>query len=171
MIASLTEEAEAIGWYGQRLDLERDLFGRVLRPIGILREHDGDRLADIAHARPRQQRLPIGNERLDAIGGWRTTDESGKPVDASGRMINGQAIEGLSGLRAALLEQPDQFPSTLTEKLMAYALGRRLEYYDRPAVRQIVHGAAAGDYRWSALVMGIVKSPTFLMRGAPAATN
>ena len=54
----------------------------------------------------------------------------------------------------------------MTEKLLAYALGRRLEYYDRPAVRQIVRAAAADDYRWSSLILGIVNSPTFLMRGS-----
>jgi hypothetical protein len=63
-----------------------------------------------------------------------------------------------------LLAQPDQFPRTVTEKLLAYALGRRLDYYDRPAVRRIVHDAAAQDYRWSSIILGIVKSPTFLMR-------
>jgi hypothetical protein len=105
-------------------------------------------------------------EHFDAIGGWRTVDEGGRPVDAAGTLVSGAPLNGLSGLRAALLEPPDQFPHTLTEKLLAYAVGRRLEYYDRPAVRQIVREAAADDYRWSALVLGIVKSPTFLMRAA-----
>ena len=110
-------------------------------------------------------------ENFDAIGGWRTTDESGKPVDASGNTVSGAAIEGLSGLRSLLLAQPGQFPATVTEKLLPYALGRRLEYYDRPAVRQIVRDAAAADYRWSSLVMGIVKSPSFQMRSPNVATN
>jgi hypothetical protein len=111
-------------------------------------------------------------ENFDAIGGWRTVDESGKPVDASGTMVNGATVEGLSGLRALLLEQPGQFPGTVTEKLLAYALGRRLDYYDRPTVRRIVRDAAGDDYRWSSLIMGIVKSPTFLMRAqAQAAAN
>jgi hypothetical protein len=104
-------------------------------------------------------------ENFDAIGGWRTVDESGKAVDASGSMMGGAAIQGLSGLRAALLNPPEQFPRTVTEKLLAYSIGRRLEYYDRPAVRQIVRDAAAQDYRWSSLILGIVKSPTFLLRG------
>ena len=103
-------------------------------------------------------------ENFDAIGGWRATDESGQPVDASGKMVSGATVQGLSGLRAMLLDPPDQFPRTVTAKLLAYALGRRLEYYDRPAVRQIVRDAAASDYRWSSLVMGIVKSPAFRMR-------
>ncbi len=110
-------------------------------------------------------------ENFDAIGGWRTIDESGTPVDASGSTVSGATVEGLSGLRSLLLAQPGQFPATVTEKLLAYALGRRLEYYDRPAVRQIVRDAAASDYRWSSLVMGIVKSPSFLMRAPHVATN
>ena len=83
--------------------------------------------------------------------------------------MSGARVDGLSGLRALLLEQPDQFPRTVTEKLLAYALGRRLDYYDRPAVRKIVRDAAASDYRWSSLIVGIVKSPTFLMRTSRAA--
>ena len=110
-------------------------------------------------------------ENFDAIGAWRTTDESGKPVDATATLVGGTTVDGLSGLRRLLLEQPGQFPATLTAKLMAYALGRRLEYYDRPAVRQIVRDAAANDYKWSSLVMGIVKSPAFQMRAPQVATN
>ena len=102
-------------------------------------------------------------ENFDVIGGWRTVDESGEPVDASGTTVSGAKVEGLSGLRALLLEQPEQFPRTVTEKLLAYALGRRLEYQDRPAVRKIVRDAAAHDYRWSSIILGIVESPTFLM--------
>jgi uncharacterized protein DUF1592/uncharacterized protein DUF1588/uncharacterized protein DUF1585/uncharacterized protein DUF1587/uncharacterized protein DUF1595/cytochrome c len=105
-------------------------------------------------------------ENFDAIGGWRSVDEAGRPVDAMGTTVSGAAVEGLSGLRALLLQRPDQFPSTVTEKLLAYALGRRLDYYDRPAVRSIVRSAAAQDYRWSSLILGIVNSPTFLMRGS-----
>jgi hypothetical protein len=110
---------------------------------------------------------PVGFalEHFDAIGGWRTIDEAGKPVDSSGTTPNGSKVDGLASLRALLLQQPDQFPRTVTEKLLAYALGRRLSYSDRPAVRTIVHDAAAHDYRWSSLVLGIVRSPTFLMRG------
>jgi hypothetical protein len=80
-------------------------------------------------------------------------------------------VNGLNGLRALLLNPPDKFPHTVTEKLMAYALGRRLEYYDRPTIRQIVRDAAASDYRWSSIVLGIVKSPAFLRRAAPVALN
>jgi hypothetical protein len=106
--------------------------------------------------------LGFALENFDVIGGWRSVDESGHPVDASGVTASGVKVEGLSGLRAALLEQPDQFPRTVTEKLMAYALGRPLEYYDRPAVRRIVREAAARQYRWSSIIVGIAKSPAFL---------
>ena len=108
--------------------------------------------------------LGFALENFDAIGGWRTVDESGQPVDANGADASGAKLEGLSGLRARLLEQPDRFPRTVTEKLLAYALGRRLDYSDRPAVRTIVRDAAAHDYRWSSLILGIVQSPVFLHR-------
>jgi hypothetical protein len=108
--------------------------------------------------------LGFSLENFDVIGGWRTIDESGKAVDASGTTASGMKIDGLSGLRAALLKDPEQFPRTVTEKLMAYALARRLEYYDRPAIRKIVRDAAAKQYRWSSLIVGIVESPGFLMR-------
>ena len=110
--------------------------------------------------------LGFALEQFDAIGAWRTTDESGKAVDARATTLDGATIDGMSGLRTRLLEEPEQFPRTLTEKLLAYALGRRLEYYDRPAVRMIVRDAAASQYRWSSLILGIVKSPAFLMRDA-----
>ncbi|HWD98372.1 MAG TPA: DUF1592 domain-containing protein [Bryobacteraceae bacterium] len=112
--------------------------------------------------------LGFALENFDVIGGWRTVDESGRPIDASGATTSGAKIEGLAGLRSFLLADPEQFPRTVTEKLMSYALGRRLEYYDRPAVREIVRAAAAQDYRWSAIIFGIVKSPAFLRSSPPS---
>ena len=108
-------------------------------------------------------------ENFDGLGAWRSVDEAGVPVDATGTMPSGVRVEGLAGLRALLLDQPEQFVRTVTEKLLAFALGRQLEYYDQPTVRQIVRDAAAEDYRWSSLVLGIVESPAFLMRNAQAA--
>jgi hypothetical protein len=115
--------------------------------------------------------LGFALENFDVIGGWRTVDESGKPVDASGATASGTKLEGLPGLRALLLDDPEQFPRTVTEKLLAFALGRRVEYSDRPVVRMIVRRAAAQDYRWSALILGIVESPAFLMRSSQSAAN
>jgi len=114
--------------------------------------------------------LGFALENFDVIGGWRTMDESGRSVDASGTTPGGAKVEGLPGLRALLLDDPEQFPRTVTEKLMAYALGRRIEYYDRPAVRKIVRDAAAQNYRWSDLIVGIVKSAAFLQRKRERAT-
>ena len=108
-------------------------------------------------------------ESFDVIGGWRLTDERGNPVDAVGSMPSGEELNGFVGLRDYF--RGEQFVINLTEKLMAYALGRRLEYYDRPAVREIVRRARADQYRWSSIVVGIVESPAFLMRKAAEATN
>ena len=105
-------------------------------------------------------------EQFDALGAWRTVYEHGNLVDASAVMPNGVTVDGLSGLRAMLLDQPEQFAATVTSKLLSFALGRQLEYHDRPAVRQVVRAAAAEDYRWSSLILGVVRSPAFLMRTA-----
>jgi hypothetical protein len=111
---------------------------------------------------------PVGFalENFDVLGAWRTADEAGNPIDATGAWQNGRKLEGIAGLRAMLLDQPELFVGAVTEKLLAYALGRRLEYYDRPAVRQIVRDSAAREYRWSSLILGIVESPAFRMRSA-----
>ena len=108
-------------------------------------------------------------ENFDAIGAWRSVDEGGKPIDATGSMQSGVKIEGLSGLRAFLLERPEQFVGTVTKKLLAFGLGREVEYYDQPTVRKIVRDAAANDYRWSSLVLAIIESPAFLMRSSQVA--
>ena len=101
-------------------------------------------------------------ESFDVIGGWRVADERGNRIDAVGTTPAGETIRGFVGLRDYL--KSEQFVANLTEKLAAYALGRRLEYYDRPAVRRIVRDAEANEYRWSSIVAGIVRSPAFLMR-------
>ena len=105
-------------------------------------------------------------EHYDAIGRWRTVTETGHPVDASGTLPNGVTAMGLAGLRGLLLEEPEPFVGTLTERLLAYALGRELRHYDQPTVRAIVRDAAADGYRWSSVIMGVVESPAFLMRRA-----
>ncbi len=109
---------------------------------------------------------PIGFalENLDAIGAWRENSEAGTPIDASGTLPDGAAFDGPTGLRDLLLERSDDFIGTATEKLLGYALGRGLEYYDAPTVRNIVREAASEDYRWSSIILGIVKSRAFQMR-------
>jgi hypothetical protein len=108
--------------------------------------------------------LGLALENLDATGKWRTRGESSQAIDASAVLPDGTKIDGLEGLRSAILGRSDRFVSTMTEKLLTYAVGRRLEYYDAPAVRAIVREAAQNDYRFSSLVLGIVKSTPFQMR-------
>ena len=114
--------------------------------------------------------LGFSLDNFDAIGRWRTTEapripgQPGPPIDASGITPDGHRFEGPGGLRELLLDRRQEFTRTVTEKLLTYGLGRRLEHYDRPVVRQIVRDAAASDYRWSALIMGVVKSTPFQLR-------
>ncbi len=117
-------------------------------------------------------RDPLGFalENFDAIGEWRAQDRwAGTPIDPSGVLIDGTKVSGPADLRKALVKRGPQFVQTLTEKLMTYALGRSVEYYDMPTVRQIVRDAARENYRFSSLVMGIVKSAPFQMRKVPEA--
>jgi hypothetical protein len=107
--------------------------------------------------------LGFSLENFDGIGAWRT-DEGGAPIDASGAMPHTSPFEGPSGLKGVLLGQEERFVETVTEKLLTYALGRGVEYYDAPAIRQITRNAAADDYRWSAVIRGIVNSTPFQMR-------
>jgi len=110
---------------------------------------------------------PIGFslENFDAIGRWRTL-EDGLPIDASGGLPDGSKFGGVAGLEDGLLKRPDIFVSTLTEKLLTFALGRGVEWYDAPAVRKIVREAGASDYRLSSIILGIVNSTPFQMRMA-----
>ncbi len=116
--------------------------------------------------------LGFALESFDAIGRWRTTNEGGTPfdtgipIDASGTLIDGTEVHGLAGLRGVILDREDQFVETVTEKMLTYALGRTLEHYDMPVVRQISRQAEADEITWSSLVSGIVKSAPFLMRRA-----
>jgi hypothetical protein len=115
---------------------------------------------------------PIGFalENFDAIGEWRSQDRwAGVPIEASSELIDGTTVNGPADLRKALLERSPQFVRTLTEKLMTYGMGRSVEYYDMPTVRQIVRDAARDNYRFSSLVMGVVKSAPFQMRKVPEA--
>ena len=112
--------------------------------------------------------LGFALENFDAVGGWRDADD-GTAVDNSAVLPDGTEFRGPAGLRAFLVSQHRQFVGAMTEKLLAYALGRRLEYYDSPTVRGIVREAAASDYRLSAIILGIVRSPAFQMRRASLA--
>jgi hypothetical protein len=110
--------------------------------------------------------LGFALENFDAIGTWRSHAEGGAPVDASAALVDGTKFTGVAGLRELLLSRQDRFAATVTEKLLSYGLGRTVEYYDKPTVRQIVRNTAADNYRWSAVILEIVKSQPFQMRRA-----
>jgi hypothetical protein len=111
---------------------------------------------------------PVGLalENFDAVGAWRT-QEAGGPIDVSGQLADGRPVNGVVTLRQAILDRPELFVGTMTEKMMIYALGRGVSAEDMPGIRRILHEASANDYRFSSLVLGIVKSVPFQMRVKP----
>jgi hypothetical protein len=111
--------------------------------------------------------LGFALENFDAVGRWRTEDqEAHSPIDASGKLMDGSSFSGPAEFRAVLLKRRVEFVNTVVEKLLTYSLGRGLEYYDAPAVRQIMRATEPTEYRWSAIIGEIVKSPPFQMRRA-----
>jgi mono/diheme cytochrome c family protein len=108
---------------------------------------------------------PVGFalENYDAMGRWRTLD-GGEPIDPSGTLFDGTAFRGVAGLETAILNHPELFVTTLSEKLLTFATGRGVAYYDAAAVRKIVRDAKANDYRFSSIILGVVNSMPFRMR-------
>ena len=145
------------------LKTESEEPGKTLTMREAMVKHRANPVCASCHA----QMDPIGfaMENFDAVGKWRDSD-AGTPIDTSSVLANGTKIDGLAGLKQALLAKPEQFVSAVTEKLSMYALGRNLQYYDVPAVRAIVRAAARDNYRFSSIVMGIVKSAPFQLRQA-----
>jgi mono/diheme cytochrome c family protein len=116
--------------------------------------------------------LGFALENFDATGAWRSKDRwAGVAIDASGKLVDGTPVSNPADLRKALEKRPNQFVQTLTEKLMTYALGRTVEYYDMPAVRKIVRDAAREDRRFASIVMGIVRSAPFQTAKVPSDSN
>jgi hypothetical protein len=107
--------------------------------------------------------LGFALENFDAIGAWRTMDAA-TPIDSHGQLPDGTPLPGVDGLRAYLLDRRQQFVTAVAEKLFVYAVGRGVEYYDRPTIRRITREANGGDARWSDLIVGIVESVPFQMR-------
>jgi hypothetical protein len=130
-----------------------------------VRERLAAHRANAACARCHDLIDPVGFalEEFDAVGRWREL-EQGQPIDASGGLPDGSQFTGVAGLEQALLDRPELFVRTLTEKLLTFALGRGVEYDDGPAVRKIVNDARDDEYRLSSLVLGIVESVPFQMR-------
>jgi cytochrome c5 len=113
--------------------------------------------------------LGFSLENFDATGRWRVREAAGV-VDASGQLADGTPVDGPVALRKALLKHPEQFVRTMTEKMLTYALGRGLDYYDMPVVRSIARDAASQNYRFSSIVLGIVRSAPFQKKLKSSAT-
>ena len=141
--------------------LETSSDGRELTMREAMAMHRENPACSVCHA----AMDPIGFslENYDAVGKWRV-EFAGQPIDASGLLPDGSTFDGPDGLRNLLLERPDDFVGTVTEKLLTFALGRSLEYYDMPSVRAIVRAAAQDDYRWSSVILGVIESAPFQMR-------
>jgi hypothetical protein len=161
-------------------DLKEDLASQHLTMRQRMEQHRSNPACASCHA----QMDPIGFalENFDGVGQWRTAETvnlwnhytsitSRTPLDTAGAFPDGSRFEGPAGLRNILLNHREQYVTTLTEKLLTYALGRGLEFYDEPTVRAILRSSAGSDYRWSSLILGIVNSSPFLMRASvdPAA--
>ena len=141
---------------------ERADDGTVASLRARLEAHRANPVCSNCHAR--MDPLGFALENFDAVGKWRDKGVAGTPIDPSGTLPDGTAFDGFPGLRDILLERREEFVTTVTEKLLTYALGRGVEHYDRPAIRAIVREAAANDYRWSSLILGIARSLPFQMR-------
>jgi hypothetical protein len=110
--------------------------------------------------------LGFALENFDGVGEWRVKEPGGR-IDPAGQLADGSAVDGPVALRRALTKKPELFVRTVTEKLMTYGLGRGLEHTDMPTVRRLAREAAKEDYRFSSIVLGIVKSAPFQMKRAP----
>jgi cytochrome c553 len=141
------------------------LKDNILSATLTVRERLAEHRANTACASCHNLMDPVGFalENFDAIGRWRTV-EDGVPVDNSGGLPDGSKFNGVAGLERGLLQRPEIFVGTLTEKLMTFALGRGLETYDAPAVRKVIREAQAKDYRFSSIILGLVQSTPFTMR-------
>jgi hypothetical protein len=112
---------------------------------------------------------PIGFalENFDAVGQWRDHDGS-NALDVSSKLPDGTVVDGVAGVKQLILKDPQRFVGAMTEKLLMYSIGRNVQYFDAPAVRKIVRDAAAGDYKFESLVLGVAKSAPFQMRTVKA---
>lgn len=145
-------------------------------PLASMRErmlqHRKNVSCAVCHAR--LDPLGFALENFDAVGKWRTTNDDGTTVDASDVLPDGTELDGVRGLRTYLLSRRERFVGALTEKLLTYALGRSVEYFDLPAIRKITREAEATDDRWSSILEGIVNSVPFRMsivKDAPDVTT
>jgi Protein of unknown function (DUF1588)/Protein of unknown function (DUF1585) len=143
------------------LEENDEAAGKVLTVRERIEQHRKNPVCASCHAI--MDPFGLALENFDAVGRWRTT-EAGTPIDSSATLADGVTLQGPTALRQILASRREEFVTAFTEKLLTYALGRGVEYYDGPAIRKIVREAAPHDYRWSAIVLGIAKSLPFQMR-------
>jgi mono/diheme cytochrome c family protein len=143
------------------LKTEGDQPGTALSMREAMSKHRANPSCAVCHVR--MDPIGFSMENFDAVGRWRDRDGA-NAIDASGLLPNGTTFTGVSGLKKILLADKDQFVTTVAEKLLMYALGRNLQYYDQPSVRAIVRGAASSNYTLTSLVLGVVKSTPFELR-------
>ena len=139
--------------------------GKFLSMREMMAEHRANPACAGCHAR--MDPIGFAMENFDAVGRWRTIAENGGTIDASGVLPDGTKFNGPAELRGLLAKNPDQFVTVVAEKLFVYALGRGIEYYDEPTIRQMVRGASHDNYSFASLVLQLVKSTPFMERSAP----
>ena len=143
------------------LKTEANDNGKPLTMRQAMEAHRANPVCSSCHAR--MDPIGFAMDNFDAVGRWRDTD-AGQAIDGSGVLPDGTKFNGVAELKKALLRDPEQFVDTITEKLLMYAIARNVQYYDRPAIRAIVRQAAASNYTFASLVLGVVKSAPFQMR-------
>ena len=116
-----------------------------------------------ANCHARMDPIGFALENFDAVGQWRDQD-AGKPIDVSSKLSDGTVVNGVAGVKAMLLRDPERFVDAVTEKLLMYGIGRNVQYFDRPAIRKIVRDSAASDYKFANLVLGVTQSAPFQTR-------
>ena len=149
--------------------VDKKTQGRTLSVRERMAQHRANPVCSACHALIDPTGFAL--ENFDAIGRWRTVDESYNKIDATGVLPDGSKFDGVVELRAVLTKNPAPFVNTMTEKLLTYALGRGVEYYDMSAVRKIARDAAPGGYRFQRIVQGVVESAPFMMRSLGADAN
>ena len=142
--------------------LEATTTGRTLTMREAMEQHRANPVCASCHRV--MDPLGLALEPFDAIGRRRTPNQTRVPMDLTGVLPDGTVFDGPAGLKAALLAHPERFVTTVTEKLLTYAVGRGVEHYDAPAVRAITRAAAEDGYRLTTLILGVVESPPFRMR-------
>jgi hypothetical protein len=149
--------------------VERSSDGKILPMREQMAQHRSNPVCASCHA----QMDPFGLalENFDATGEWRTVDESGASIDPTGELPDGRAVRGPVDLRKVLKSRSNEFATTIIQKLLTYALGRGLEYYDAPTIRRIRRESAKSNYQFSSLIMGIVQSTAFQMKLSREATD